>query len=231
MRVLLRGAITALFGMSFPIGCVGHILPYTPKVRSYAVDDYGSALTPLSPGSIYVEGPGWLSEPRASSMGDIITVKVEEGENGVHSATTKLSKNSTFDAGLSAFFGLTGALAKAIPGLDPSKLISTNTGSQHNGEGETTRTGQLNATVPVRIKRLLPNGDYYVEGSKVVLVNSEEHHIYLSGVVRPIDLLSDNSVSSTRIGDLQVELTGRGVITEKQNPGWASRVLDYVWPF
>lgn len=212
-------------------GCVGHILPYTPKVRSYAVGDYARPPAAPSPGSIYVEGASLVADLRAVSVGDIITVRVDEGESGVHRATTRVQRESKFSAGIPALFGLMGALAKAVPGLDPAKLLSAETGIGHRGDGETSRTGRVTATLPVRVKRQLPNGDLYIEGSKVVLVNSEEHHLYMSGVVRPVDLLSDNSIPSTRIADLQVELTGRGVISEKQSPGWASRILDYVWPF
>lgn len=212
-------------------GCVGHVLPYTPKVRSYSIGDYAAAPTPLSPGSLYSDEASWVSDPRARTLGDVITVRIDEGESGTHRATTNLARSGKWEVGIPALFSLASTIGKAVPGLDLSKLLSAQTSSEHRGEGETTRTGRVSATLPVRVKRMLPNGDFYVEGSKVVLLNSEEHHLYLSGVVRQVDLLADNSIASSRIADLQVELTGRGVVTEKQNPGWASRVLDYVWPF
>ncbi|MCS6912312.1 MAG: flagellar basal body L-ring protein FlgH [Myxococcales bacterium] len=211
--------------------CVGHVLPYTPKVRSYTIGDYATPPRHLSPGSIYVEGPSWVADPRAHMVGDVLTVRIEEGERGTHRATTHLSRSGKWELGIPSLLSLAASIGKTVPGLDLARLLSAQTASQHRGEGETSRIGHVSATMPVRIKRLLPNGDFYIEGSKVVLVNSEEHHIYLSGVVREVDLLADNSVPSTRIADLQIELTGRGVVTEKQNPGWASRVLDYVWPF
>lgn len=212
-------------------GCVGHILPYTPKVRSYPVGEYAQTQRTLSPDSIYVDGTSWLADPRSTSLGDVITVRIEEGESGVHRASTKLSREHNRSEGMPALLHLASALSKAVPGLDPKQLLAIGGSNKHEGVGETSRTGQVAATLPVRVKRVLPNGDLYIEGNKVVLVNSEEHHLYLSGVVRAIDLAADNSVSSGRIADLQVELTGRGVVSEKQNPGWASRVLDYVWPF
>ena len=77
----------------------------------------------------------------------------------------------------------------------------------------------------------MPNGDYYVEGRKVLLLNDEETHLYVSGVVRPVDISPDNSVASSYLADVELEYTGRGVLSEKQNVGWLSRALDYVWPF
>jgi len=77
----------------------------------------------------------------------------------------------------------------------------------------------------------LSNGNLFIEGHRVVLVNDEEHHFYISGVIRPVDIQSDNSVESGVIADAEIEFTGRGVITDKQSPGWLNRTMDYVSPF
>ena len=167
----------------------------------------------------------------AARLGDIITVRIDEGDTATSQATTNLSRSNKMEAGVPALLNLTSALTKALPGLDPTKLLSIASSGQHSGQGTTSRSGKVAAVVPARIKRVLPNGDFFVEGSKVLLVNSEEHHLYLSGVVRPVDLAVDNSIVSSRVAEAQVEITGRGVVSEKQNPGWGSRVLDYVWPF
>ena len=65
----------------------------------------------------------------------------------------------------------------------------------------------------------------------MILINDEETFLYLSGVVRPMDITPDNSVASSKIADVELEYTGRGVISERQSPGWFSRALDHVWPF
>lgn len=228
----MRPALRPLaVGVVFLCGCVGHILPYTPKARDYKAGDYPAAPQPFSPGSLFIDEASWTADARAARLGDIVTVRIDEGDTATSQATTNLSRSNKIDAGIPALLNLTSALAKALPGLDPARLLSVASSSQHNGQGSTSRTGKVTAVVPARIKRVLPNGDFFVEGSKVLLVNSEEHHLYLSGVVRPVDLAVDNSIASSRVAEAQVEITGRGVVTEKQNPGWGSRVLDYVWPF
>ncbi len=63
------------------------------------------------------------------------------------------------------------------------------------------------------------------------MINEEESHLYISGVVRPSDIQADNSVSSNLIADAQVEYTGRGPVADKQRPGWFTRFFDWVWPF
>ena len=70
---------------------------------------------------------------------------------------------------------------------------------------------------------VLPNGDFYVEGSKVLLVNSEENHLYLSGVVRPVDLLVDNSVASSRVAEAQVDMGRLAVLAPAMQDMWNLR--------
>ena len=79
--------------------------------------------------------------------------------------------------------------------------------------------------------KVLPNGNLFVEGHRAILVNSEEHHFYISGVVRPIDIDQQNSVKSSVVADAQIEFTGRGDLSDNQKQGWLSRYLGWIWPF
>ena len=99
------------------------------------------------------------------------------------------------------------------------------------GSGKIARKGTLSATLPVRVKQELGNGDLYVEGTKVVMVGEEEHHIYLSGIVRTADIADDNTVPSSRIADAEIEYTGRGDVSDQQRRSWGSRLLARVWPW
>jgi flagellar L-ring protein precursor FlgH len=83
----------------------------------------------------------------------------------------------------------------------------------------------------VRVRKVLPNGDLYAEGTKVVMVGAEEHHVYISGVIRPQDIALDGTVSSGRVADAEIEFTGRGDINDTQRPGWLSRLFKKLWPF
>jgi flagellar L-ring protein precursor FlgH len=64
-----------------------------------------------------------------------------------------------------------------------------------------------------------------------VTINHERQILTLSGVIRSRDISPDNVVLSTYIADARITYSGSGVIGERQRPGWASRVLNGVWPF
>jgi flagellar L-ring protein precursor FlgH len=109
--------------------------------------------------------------------------------------------------------------------------LNTSSDSSFHGEGSTGRTERLTATVPATVKKVLPNGNLFIEGHRVVLVNSEEQHFYISGVVRPIDIDQDNSVKSSMVAEAEIEFTGRGVLTDNQKQGFLQKMLGWIWPF
>ena len=111
-------------------------------------------------------------------------------------------------------------------------LIAINMVHQNSfkGEGRTTRNDRFEATVPAMVRQVLPGGQLFVEGHRVVLVNSEEHHFYFSGVIRPEDIDGTGSVPSSRMADAQIEFVGRGNLTTGTSQGWLSRFLDFIWP-
>jgi len=70
-----------------------------------------------------------------------------------------------------------------------------------------------------------------IEGRRQVRVNEEDQYIVLSGIIRPEDITSGNTISSQYVSDAQIFYTGRGVVDDKLRPGWLTRVVDWVWPF
>jgi len=76
-----------------------------------------------------------------------------------------------------------------------------------------------------------PNGNMLIRGKRIIKVNGEDQIITLSGIIRPEDIASDNTVESTRIADAGITYWGIGVLADRQKPGWMTRALDNVWPF
>ena len=151
----------------------------------------------------------------------LVVVKVEEIADAKRSADTDISRKSSTDAALKALMQAT----------QQSYGLSGSVDTQFKGTGSTARTERLTATVPCIVKKVLPNGNLYIEGHRVVLVNAEEQHFYLSGVVRPIDIDQENSVKSSVVAEAEVEFTGRGVITDNQRQGVLSQFFSWIWPF
>lgn len=202
------------------------------KERKYKEGKYETGLEPITSGSLWPEnGHGLFADFRAYRVGDLVTVRLDESSKAAGDSSTKMDRESHESMGVPNFFGLTTALAKAYPDVNPEKLIEWMGESGFNGAGTTSRGNKLDGSISVRVKKVLPNGDLFVEGTKVILINDEEVHMYVSGVIRAEDIDSGNSVNSSTIADAQIEFSGRGVLTDNQKPGWFSRLFAKLRPF
>ncbi len=226
---MTRLALAALLAL-FTGGCTAHIAPYHPKHREFDVGEYGDAAHDSSNGSLWGRASrGLLADDRARRLGDVLVIQIDETDSASHDASTSLSKNSNRSINLSG--GVFDLLQKAVPAMQLANLLGISSSSSFDGSGSIKRQGTLTASLPVRVRKILPNDDLYVEGTKVVMVGTEEHHLYISGIVRPVDVLADGTVPSSRVADAEIEYTGRGDVSDQQRPGWLHRTLDKVSPF
>jgi flagellar L-ring protein precursor FlgH len=227
----MNRTVPALLAALLGAGCVNHIAPYRPKTRHFDEGDYEAPVR-ASGSSLYSEdGPGLFEDDRAARVGDVLLVRIDEADSATRDDSTNLDRAHSSSYATPASLGLLAALQGSHPGVDPAKLFGVENESTFAGSGRVQRRGRVTATLPVRVRRRLPNGDLFVEGHKVVLVGHEEQHIYVSGVVRRADVLPDNSVLSSRIAEAEIEMTGRGDVSDQQRPGWLSRLVAKVWPF
>lgn len=210
-----------------------HVQPFTPRQRVYNPGDYAQkdVATKPSVGSLFSDAnPGYLQDTRAVRVGDFVVIHINESADAQGDSTTNLSRDNSASMGVDAMLGVVPALKRAYPDIDPTQLLAFASKAGFIGSGTTERKGQLSGDIAVRVVREMPNGDLFIEGTKVVLINNEEYHLYLSGLVRPTDIAQDNSILSTRIADAQIEFTGRGDLADQQRKGWLARLLDTFSP-
>ena len=235
MKRVLASALGLVTLLSSLAACgPSHIQPFTARDRKYNAGEYAATRADARPatGSLYSEAqPGYLEDTRALRVGDIALIRINENATAEGGATTNLKKDTSRSAGVDSLLGLMPAMKKAYPNIDPAQLMKMASSFDFDGEGKTQRAGTLKATIGVHVKQELPNGDLFVEGTKVVMINHEEYHLYVSGVIRPSDIAMDNSVDSSLIADARVEFTGRGDINDQVERGWLTKVLDFVNPF
>ncbi len=231
---MMKRSAFALVAAALTCACgTSHINEYQPKRRTYDLPaEQQDADKPLSEGSLWQPGrPASMlfTDARALRVNDIVVVKIEEVADAHRRADTNLNRESSSEAKIDAFLGM----LKKLEGIDPdfeAKLAGSSK-TNFKGQGQTARSEFFQATVPATVRSVLPNGNLFVEGHRVILVNAEEQHFYISGVVRPIDIDQENSVKSSMVADAEIEFVGQGVLTDNQRQGWLSRYLGWIWPF
>lgn len=181
-------------------------------------------------GSLWQASSTGLAEDlKARRLGDIITVVISEQASASKKASTGTSRGSSISAGIPKLLGLeTSAIRNWA---DLSELLSASYGSKFDGSGSTSRQETLQATISAKVVDVIPNGNLLIEGRRNVKVNNEDQIIVLTGTVRGRDVSADNTISSALIADAKIAYSGKGIISDRQKPGWLLNTLDKVWPF
>ncbi len=194
----------------------------------------GLAAVPLSGAaqSLWQDGNSrsMYSDKRASRVGDLITILVQENTTANKDNKTSTSKNATMDAALTAFLyspGASGLLTKGgtLPAL---KYKSANT---FDGGGTIANSEQIISRVTVRVIDVLPNQNLLIEGTRETSFGGEKQNVILHGVVRPEDITANNSVFSYNVADAKIQIITKGSITDSQRKGWFTKIWDKLSPF
>jgi len=172
-----------------------------------------------------------FGDMRASQIGDLVTVRISEKPTGELSAKTETARDSSIGAGIDDLLGYMKALQEKNPNFDRKNMFNADFKSDFIGEGKNNREGQLEAYVTARVIQVLPNGNLRIFGKQEIRVNNETQYITLSGIIRPEDIDTNNEIQSAYVADARIAYAGKGVIADKQRPGWLMRVVDKAWPF
>lgn len=183
-------------------------------------------------GSLWNEAAGSLiADHKADNIGDIVTVVISEQSSATRQATTSSGRDSSFSASIPNLLGLEQSDFILDSNVDLSNLINADFSNEFEGTGRTVRSGDLTASLSTQVIGVYPNGNLKIRGGKEVMVNSEVQIIYLTGIIRPVDITAANTVNSNKILNARISYTGRGPIADKQEPGWLYRTFDVIWPF
>lgn len=171
-------------------------------------------------GGLYGNAKNLFADHRAHGVGDVITIEIVEVAQASNEASTEISKEQGTDLDLSGsgpldFIPLTG--------------LQGDVRNDYSGEGKTTRKGNLKAKITAIIIQVLPNGNFLIEGSRVVDVNGEKQTTVLTGIIRPQDITTNNTVYSYNIADAQISYTGRGPIQTGQRPGFFAKIINWIF--
>jgi len=226
-----------LFGCAAYLA-TGEIQPAVPAAHAAAAAaplvPPAPAAPPSATGSLWSEAEARAligMDGNSRRLGDIITVRVSDTSSTSLGADTTTSRDTESSYGIGALLGLETSITTANPNMGGKIELSGTSGSSLAGAGKTTRQGTLEATLTCQVVEVLANGNLRIRGTKEIRVNRETQFLTLEGILRPRDILVDNTVQSDLLADARIEFTGAGVLADKQGAGWATRLADTVWPF
>jgi flagellar L-ring protein precursor FlgH len=182
-----------------------------------SLDDYLSrvramgAEQPATTGSLWVSsGPlsNASSDYKARFAGDLITVQLVD----TFSAATAGENNTSRQFATQS--AITGLLGKIGPNNAMQNLLAANSNTALDGKGSSTMSSNLQLNLAGRVVEVMPNGVLVVEAARDFTVGNDRQTVVLRGLVRPGDIAPNNSVVSSAITSLELEIKGKGSVAD-----------------
>jgi flagellar L-ring protein FlgH len=170
------------------------------------------------------------ADHKASRVGDIVTVVVQEQAAAQSTQNKQSNRTSAINDTVGQFLfapGASGLLSHA--GQAPSLQLSGN--SSYAGGGQVTNSNSVTSRAAVMVTDVLPNGNFVIEGIRLISFSGETQYMILHGVVRSDDVGSDNNVNSTNIADARIEVMSKGALVDAQKLSWFSKLFEMLRPF
>jgi flagellar L-ring protein FlgH len=172
----------------------------------------------LTPGSIWSPNgrlTNLVSDVKAVRAHDPIAVVVSESLTASTDGSVKNQRASTASSQVSQLLGKLSA-SNAL-----NNLLNQSSASSLNAQGQSVTDSSISTTLGGEVVDVLPNGMLVIQVVRQLTFNQQTQLIRLRGLVRPEDVNAQNQVMSTAITDMELEVVGKGIVTDstyRQNP-------------
>ncbi len=191
-------------------------------------------------GSLYSQkGSSLFADKKDLQVGDIIQVVINEAltKDTNNKRELKNDRTNTLGGGLitprtgnTTGSGTTKGIAESF-----NRAVGVDFGTSSNesfaGEVKTQVDESFETTLSVIIQETYQNGNYYIKGSKEMLIDQQKQEIIISGVIRPYDITPENSIMSSQIANLKIMYKKDGEEQDVMHQPWGYKLLKLLWPF
>lgn len=185
------------------------------------------------PNSLWRPGSrAFLKDLRAADIGDIVTVTINIADSAALNNSSTRTRTTNETVTTPNLLGYEASLGAVLPqAVSPGNLLGI-TGSTNNaGTGVIGRNETIILNVAAVVTQVLSNGNLVIVGTQETRVNYELRNLQITGVIRPQDIDSDNTVNYEQIAEARLAYGGRGFSNDMQQPRWGTQVLDILMPF
>ena len=201
-----------------PSGASSSLAAYLRQARAVAAVDQAT------PGSIWVESgrlTHMMTDVRAMRLHDLVSVVVSESLAASTDGSVKNSRASSASSQISSLIGL------LHTGNALQNLVKQSSAAGLNAQGTSATSSSLSTTLGGQVVEVLPNGMLVIEAAREVEFSQQTQTIVLRGLVRPEDISQQNQVLSTAISNLELQVRGKGIVTDyTRRPNVLVRLLQ-----
>ena len=204
----------------------------TPEqLRAEYLDTVSSSVTELplrgTMGSVWSPN-GPLNDPgidyKARVLHDNLTIAVAVQTTAAQSGSVDSARDFSMSSALTGIFGKTPSAT--------NPLLAAQSASALKGQGQTASNTTFSTNLTGEVIAVLPNGNMVVEGRRQIFLNNQHEEVIIRGVARPGDIDPTNTIASTSLSALQIELKGKGIISDSvRPPNPLTRALLWLFGF
>jgi flagellar L-ring protein FlgH len=184
----------------------------------------GESLWPSSGTSLFADN-------KAFRIGDMVTIIVDESATLSTNQARSLSKTSATDASIDTFIVPSGKTSTTKFFTQETPAVVMDSSRSFDGSGSHTMSDSVKTNITATVREVLPNGYLVVEGSRSRETMNERVSLRISGIIRPMDISTTNSVSSSSLAEARIVMTSEGEVARSSKRGWFDKIIDIVWPF
>lgn len=188
---------------------------------------------PTAADSLWRRGArAFFKDQRASQVGDIITIIVNINDAASLKNQTSLGRSGSESLGIPNLFGLESLIPRVLgKAVNPSSLVSVSGSGKSSGSGQIQRNETVSLSLAGEITQVLPDGNFVVMARQEMRVNHELRVLTVSGICRPQDVTSSNTIQANQLAEARISYGGRGIASGEQSPRYGQQILDDIVPF
>jgi len=189
-------------------------------------------------GALYSrKGASLFADKKDLQIGDIIQVLIDETLTNDSTDSREIKKDNTTSIGGGVFAAPANTLSTG-----PQRLVKklnnafgmgfdSTSNSDFKGEATSKADEAFTTTISAIIEQTYQNGNYFIKGSKEMLINGQKQDIRISGVIRPYDISPENTVYSYQLANLKILYAKDGEEIEAIKKNWGTRLIETISPF
>ncbi len=179
-------------------------------------------------GSLWAPGAALAdlsTDYKAHGLNDTVIVQVAVQTTAAQSGSVNSQRQFSTTSGIS---GLAGGIA--THGTNP--LLNAQSNTALKGSGQTASNTTFATSLTGQVIAVLPNGNLVVEAERQIFMNNQHENLVVRGVVRPGDISAANTVPSTSLSNLEIEMKGKGIISDSvRSPNPLTRAVLWLFGF
>jgi flagellar L-ring protein precursor FlgH len=198
-------------------------------------DDYLQRMRAMNPPVPATLGSLWVSagplatmsrDYKARNIGDLVVIHLIDNFSAATNGENKTSRQFNTNSAITGLVGQIGARNRL------QNLFNANSNTTLDGKGQSTLSSNVQLNFAASVMEVLPNGILVIEAARDITVGNDRQTVILHGLVRPGDLAPDNSIPSTAISNLEVQIKGKGAVADAtRQPNLIIRLLLRIFTF